>query len=211
VRPPRQKIPCPVCYRVVVRELAAHQIGPTGPRVVAGRGGARGRPRLNVAHQQLVQPILFTARWLEHLRRYTTFPDGIGRHLRENGLAAWVSYFDAVEPYLRFRATWGDHRRGNPRMWREEAVWQAARRVVGALLSLKPRTLRLRLEEFDHFGERIGMPSAASVSAFLETHGCEALRSWEWRRDEPLPSIRHEPAPRKLGRNLAGPGRRGVH
>jgi len=97
------------------------------------------------------------ARWLEHLRHREVARRlaSIEEHLRGNGLDAWIPYVRLVGPYLRFRGSWGDARRGNARMWREEAIWQAARRIVGALLGIKPRTLRLRLEELDHFGERI--------------------------------------------------------
>jgi len=112
--------------------------------------------------QQLIQPILFVARWLSHLRQYGKHFGwaGIETHLTDNGLAAWVPYVRLVVPYLRFRGSWGEARRGNARIWREEGVWRAARRIVGALLDIKPRTLRLRLEELDHFGERISRGEA---------------------------------------------------
>jgi hypothetical protein len=44
------------------------------------------------------------------------------------------------------------------RRWREHAMWQASRRVVGYLIGLPQKTIQRRMAEQDYSGERLGSP-----------------------------------------------------
>lgn len=118
----------------------------------SGVRGGRPRVRLHVA-LELMQPVYLMAWWLTHLRQYGA--GGAETHLRNNGLQRLIPWWRLVKPYRRATTTWGTWEIVSARRWREQAVWQAARRVVGHLLGIEPRTLRRRWIEQDHLGDRL--------------------------------------------------------